>query len=238
MQSSFFGISCVSQTANLLHFWPLLHPHFDLSCLPQSDYNLTIPTFDIDPDLNFLLHIWSWLKPRLPLIDMRFVLFTFVIARSTCLSPRLILTYSNHFRHVFALLQRCRKAPHVAHTLKKNAAPAVFSNTPSISALSINWKWPCKIFHWSFTCLGMNAVLFLYSVLFAQKLSGKGNPLLWWGSCTYPKGKYLHNIQDARTVTVAQTLHSHRLYGLLWCLGAYLQVSMQPLTLATFLLEP
>lgn len=34
----------------------------------------------------------------------------------------------------------------------------------------------------------MNAVLFLF-VLFAQKLSGKGNPLLWWGNWMHPEGE-------------------------------------------------
>lgn len=76
-----------------------------------------------------------------------------------------------------------------------------------------------------FTCLGMmDAVLFLSSVPFAQKLSGKGNPLLWWGRWLYPKGKYLHNTQAPWTVIVAQTLHPHIL-GFTLMSWFYLQVS-------------
>lgn len=76
-----------------------------------------------------------------------------------------------------------------------------------------------------FTCLGMmNAVFFLSSVPFAQKLSGRGNPLLWWGRWLYPKGKYLHNTGDPWTVTAAQTLHPHILWFTLMS-SLYLQVS-------------
>lgn len=87
----------------------------------------------------------------------------------------------------------------------ESAVPALFSNTPSIWFLSLlEMTW------WDFPLLFssmMDALLFLSSVPFAQKLSGKGNPLLWWERWLYSKGKYLHNTRDSWAVIVAHTLH-------------------------------
>lgn len=142
---------------------------------------------------------------------MQLVLFTFVIAEhlfvSAVDSDKLKL-----LQIFFTLLPRCRKHQMWISWLWMWTWPAHQKKCYSKHSQFIG-NGLLRLSAVVFTCLGlMNAVLFLSSVPFAQKLSGKGNPLLWSGSWLCAKGKYLHQTRDPWTVIVAQTLHPHTLW--------------------------
>lgn len=83
---------------------------------------------------------------------------------------------------------------------------------------------PVRISTVVFPCRGMmDTVLFLPCVPFAQKLSGKGNPLLWWGRWLYPKGNTSMTHRTLEPPWLHTTLHPQILWVSLM-IWFYLQV--------------
>lgn len=152
-----------------------------------------------------------------PSLPTQIVPLAFVIARRFVLRLHLIPTISNYAECVSLCRPGVESSGWGRGCGRKRRRSSVFWHTLRLCSLHLLevtcWDFPLLFF----TCLGMmDAVLFLFSVPFAQKQSGKGNPLLWWGNWLDPKGKYLHDTWDPWTVL----LHKH-CTRTLWSLSHY-----------------